>query len=297
MAVKGEQKFHYVEVVSAERLTPSMVRVVFGGEGLAKYVSNGVPDECVTLYFPKQGEERPPAMTLQDGMWWYHDEADEREGRNYTVRRWDAEQHRMTVDFVAHEGGVAAEWALRAQPGQVLGLWGPRGWYNPPPGTAWQLLVADLTGLPALARAVEQLPAGVRAHVIVEVLEAGDVQRFDTRAEVSTQWLLGGNGHGPSTLPAAVRAFDLPAGRGYVWFAGEAADTRDVRKYLRRERGLAVTQFEIVGYWRVRSEEWMAKYQKVEKAVVGEYQRLLEEGVDERVADERWDEMLEEAGL
>ena len=55
-----------------------------------------------------------------------------------------------------HAGGVAGPWARTAQPGQVVYLTDARGWYAPPDDSAWQLLIADLTGLPALERIVEE---------------------------------------------------------------------------------------------------------------------------------------------
>ncbi|OZF08247.1 NADPH-dependent ferric siderophore reductase [Rhodococcus sp. 15-1154-1] len=296
MALKGTQCFYYAEVVAVKRISPSFVRVVFGGERLAGYASNGIADECVSLYFPVEREGTPPAMTEKDGDWAYHD-IDEPEHRNYTVRRWDSTAGEMTIDFVAHQGGVAATWALSAAPGDIIGVWGPRGWYDPPIGTAWQFLVADLTGLPALSRAVEELPAGFPVRAVVEVLDDGDMIPIETRADLSIEWLIGGNGQGASRLADAVRAERFPVGPGYVWFAGEAATSRDVRKYLRTERGFGNAQFETIGYWRVRAEEWLQKYEAVEDQLQSEYQKLIDAGVDEADADNRWEEMLENAGL
>ncbi|OZG29242.1 NADPH-dependent ferric siderophore reductase [Williamsia sp. 1138] len=296
MAIKGKQRFFYAEVVRTARISPSLVRVVFGGDGLADYASNGAADECVSLYFPGEGEDKPPSMIEKDGEWAYRD-IDEPEHRNYTVRSWDAAAKEMSIDFVAHKGGIAATWALTAAPGDVIGLWGPRGWYDPPSGTAWQLLVADLTGLPGLSRAVEELPAGFSVRAIVEVLDNADKVAIETNADLSITWLIGGNGRGPSGLGEALRAEPLPDGPGYVWFAGEAATSRDARKYLRNERGFASAQIEIIGYWRVRAEEWLQKYEAVEDRLHSEYQRLIDAGIEEAEAENRWEDMLEEAGL
>ncbi|MCZ4548546.1 siderophore-interacting protein [Gordonia rubripertincta] len=296
MAIKGKQRFFYAEVVRTARISPSLVRVVFGGDGLADYASNGAADECVSLYFPGEGEDKPPSMIEKDGEWAYRD-IDEPEHRNYTVRSWDAAAKEMSIDFVAHKGGIAATWALTAAPGDVIGLWGPRGWYDPPSGTAWQLLVADLTGLPGLSRAVEELPAGFPVRAIVEVLDNADKVAIETDADLSITWLIGGNGRGPSGLGEALRAEPLPDGPGYVWFAGEAATSRDARKYLRSERGFGNAQIEIIGYWRVRAEEWLQKYEAVEDRLHSEYQRLIDAGIEEAEAENRWEDMLEEAGL
>ncbi len=204
----------------------------------------------------------------------------------------------LTIDFVVHAGGIAAQWALRATPGDVVKVSDALGWYDPPEDSEWQLLVADMTGLPALGRIVENLPAGSRAHVIAETIDAADWQQLDSAAEVSYEWLSGtGHGHGPSMLAAAVRRFDFPAGRGYVWFAAEAAESRVVRKYLRRELGWPVERFEVLGYWRVRKEEWMARYDQFGGDLEQVYTKAVAEGRSKHVALELYEEALEKVGL
>ena len=288
----------FAEVVDAAQLTPHMVRVTFGGEDIAQYVSNGSPDECVTVFFPRDGEDRPPAMTAIDGVWWFHGIDPIPEGRNYTVRRFDPASGRLVIDFVAHEGGVASALALSATAGQTILLTRPRRWYNVPETARWQLLVADMTGLPALGRAVEQLPAGARAHVIVEVLERGDIQTFETAGEVTYDWRVGsGNGDCASVLENAVENFELPDGEGYVWFAGEASTSRAVRKYVRKVLGFPVRQFEIIGYWRVNSEQWLEKYKAYQEEALAVYNGALAAGRSQAEASDEFDAMLERVGL
>ncbi len=98
-------------------------------------------------------------------------------------------------------------------------------------------------------------------------------------------------------LASAVRRFDFPAGRGYVWFAGEAAESRVVRKYLRRELGWPVDRFEVLGYWRVRKEEWMARYDQLGGDLEEIYTKAVADGRSPDVALELYDEALEKVGL
>nr|WP_256985116.1 siderophore-interacting protein [Rhodococcus sp. 06-1059B-a] len=139
--------------LSSWYVTPSMLRVRLGGADLSGFATTGVPDERLRLIFEDD--------TL----------------RSYTVRRFDPAGPHLDIDFVVHDGGVAAQWAVRAQPGDRIRVSEPHGWYRPPIDTEWQLLVADMTGLPALARAVEQLPRGGTAHVIASVPSREDEQR------------------------------------------------------------------------------------------------------------------------
>jgi NADPH-dependent ferric siderophore reductase len=287
------------EVRQAKRLTPNMVRVRFGGDDLARFVSSGVPDERLVVVFPRAGElNTPPPERQPDGTYDYPDEASRPEMRSYTVRRWDAGAGEMVIDFVAHEGGVAAQWALQATPGQVVYLSEAAGWYEPPADTEWQLLVADMTALPALGRIVEQLPAGQRAYVIAEVISEADRQQFESAAELSCRWLVGsGHGKSPCTLGRAVADFDWPDGPGYVWFAGEAAESRAVRKQLRASLGWPTERYRILGYWRIRQEEWMARYNQVGAELEQVYARAVADGHSSTDALEMYDDALEQAGL
>jgi NADPH-dependent ferric siderophore reductase len=270
----SERGLYRAEVLSSERTGPSFVRIRFGGNDLRDYVPHGSPDESVAVYFPGT-----------DG------------GRNYTVRRIEPDGT-LVVDFVVHDGGVAASWALSASVGDTVLFAMPRGWYRVPDGADWQLLVADLAGLPALARIVEELPKDARAHVIAEVRDRRDILEFDTAGAVTVDWHVGtGNGDGPGALVDAVREWPFPDGNGYVWFAGEAADSRAVRKFVRRERGMDADRFDIIGYWRVRAEQWLERYEKVEAVVAAAYTDALARGRSEKEAAEAYDEMLEKVGL
>lgn len=290
--------FYFAEVVAVEQLTTHMVRVTFGGEDVAAYRTIGAPDECVGVYFPREGEVKPPPMTEVDGQWWFHGLDEAPEGRNYTVRRLDEAKGELIIDFVAHEGGVAATWALKATPGQTVLLTRPRSWYSVPEDVQWQLLVADMTGLPALGRIIEELPAGATAHAIVEVLERGDIQTFETAAEVTYDWRIGsGNGDSASVLDDAALAYPLPEGRGYFWFAAEAASSRRVRKYFRKEKEFEIAYFDIIGYWRANSEQWLEKYKHYQEEALALYNGVLASGRSEQEASEEFDAMLERVGL
>lgn len=291
-----EPGFYYATVQSVVRLSPSIVRVIFGGEDLRGYVGKSAPDECVTIYFPAAMDDALPPMTCINGSWCYHDAATRPNCRNYTVRERDAST--VTVDFVLHEVGIASDWAQNAQPGHQVVFSRPRSWYAVPAGTDWQLLVADQTGLPAVGRALEQLMPGQRAHVILEVLDEADVQEFVSVGDVTVDWRIGtGNGRTASVLLDAVTSFDRPDGTGYVWFAGEAAVSRGVRSHVRKQWGFGTAQCSVIGYWRAKAEEWLANYKRYEKMALAGYARALREGKTEAQAQEEFEALLERVGL
>jgi NADPH-dependent ferric siderophore reductase len=287
------------EVQRISRLTPNMIRVEFGGPGLSGFTTSGFADERLVVVLPTPGASAPPPPVRDAaGELDYHDPLTRPEMRSYTVRSWDPARGALVVDFVAHIGGVAAAWASTARPGHQVYLTEALGWYSPPADSAWQLLVADMTGLPALGRIVEELPPGARAHVIVEVMAAQDIQQLSSAGDVSYDWRVGrGNGIAPSALVEAVLVFEQPAGPGYVWFAAEAGESRAVRRHVRRTLGWAHERFTILGYWRHRKEEWMARYDAMGGQIEQVYEEAIAAGRSSHDALELYDEALARVGL
>lgn len=288
MAKSAVNRVHRVEVAEVVKLTPSMNRVIFTGVGLAGFQTSGVGDEYLRVFLPPQGFDEPVLPEPTDDGYWVFPEGADTEVRTYTVREWDQQSQRLTIDFVAHEGGIAATWAMGVQPGHVVGVNTPRPLYAPRDGLEWQLLVADLTGLPAVLRLAEQAPAGVRTRIVIEVPSADDEQPVELPEGVELAWVHGGNGHGPSRLEEIVRSAELPKGIGYVWVAGEAKATRAVRKYLRHELKLPADAYKVVGYWTENAEAWLERYEALPDdlrdrlaAMWGDESRDVEEVTDE----------------
>ena len=151
----------------------------------------------------------------------------------------------IDVDFVLHgDHGRASAWASRAQAGDRVGFAGPRTHWCDNGGADWSVLVADETGLPALLAILETLPAGHRAVALVEVADEQERQPVQTDADAELRWLV----RGRAALADAVRALELPWGRGRVWGGGESLVMRDVRDELRRRR--EVVDLHVLGYWR-----------------------------------------------
>jgi NADPH-dependent ferric siderophore reductase len=276
--------FSNASVVETTQLSSRLRRIVLQVDDPDTLDVKAAGDSAVGVYFTGSATESDSG----DG-----NESDE--GRNYSVRYHDGA--RITLDIVLHTHGTGTAWAASTTVGDRVGLDHARSWYRPPPDTAWQLLVSDLSGLPAAARIVEELPAGTRAILLVEVAATDDLDYLPQRDGVTVIPSIGtGNGHAPSTLAQSVRDHRLPAGRGYCWFAGEAAESRAVRKYL-RGLGWTVDQYDITGYWREDSEAWDAKFEKVQDDVLAVYLEALSQGKDDKVAFEEFDEACERIGL
>jgi NADPH-dependent ferric siderophore reductase len=218
-------------------------------------------------------------------------------GRTYTVRAYDVERRQITVDFLIHGGGVGTDWARRAAAPDAVTLAHPNSWYQPPPTTESQLLVADLAGFPALARLIEELPPDADAVAIVEVLHESELGYLPSgRVEIVTS-VGTGNGVAGSALSRLVASRRPPPDRGYCWFGGEAGEARAIRKYLRHELRWGMNQLDVMGYWRRDSETWDRRYASIGSALFDAYQLALAEGKDERAAAEEYDLALERLGL
>jgi len=233
------------------RITPKMVRIIVGGAELEGFFS-AAHDDHVKLFFPQPGQEKPVLPTPSPNGPVYPEGAPRPAARDYTPRRHDAAANTLAIDFVLHGDGPAAAWAAQARPGQFLGVGGPRGSFIVPDDFDWYLLAGDETALPAIGRRLEELPAGTRALVVAEVEDAGEEQRFATRARLDTLWLhRGAAAPGEkSLLQKAISDLPLPPGEGYAWVAAEAATAKALRRHLVEERGLNKDRVKAAAYWK-----------------------------------------------
>ncbi|TYP88929.1 NADPH-dependent ferric siderophore reductase [Blastococcus xanthinilyticus] len=248
-------------MVRTERLTPHMIRVVLGGDGLTGLGVGEFTDHYVKLMFPPPGaaygapyDVDQVQAELPRDQWPVT--------RTYTVRAWDPAAGELTIDFVHHgDEGVAGPWAAAARPGDRIQFMGPGGAYTPRPDADWHLLAGDESALPAIAATLDSFPAGARAMVFIEV--AGpEEQQADLVAGpgVDLRWLHRGDAEPGALLVEAVRAVPLPAGDGHVFVHGEAYAVRELRRHLRAERGLDPAWTSVSGYWRRGDTEdrWQA---------------------------------------
>jgi NADPH-dependent ferric siderophore reductase len=222
--VRQEPKRRDVAVVRVEDLSPHFRSVTFTGESLADFSSPSFDDHVKFMV---------GSGTAEIQM------------RDYTPRRYDAGRRELTLEFALHGDGPAASWAAAAQVGQRVTIGGPRGSFIIPTDYDWHLLVGDETALPAIARRLEELPAGARVIVLAQVGDAGDQRAFASAADVSVYWLTGAAG-----LIEAIRSLDLPAGEGYAWCAAEARVAAEVRRVLVDEKGHNRHAIRASAYWK-----------------------------------------------
>ncbi|WP_448624914.1 siderophore-interacting protein [Geodermatophilus sp. URMC 64] len=272
MAERRPRTPRVAEVLRTSRVTPHMIRVVLGGEGLAGFPAGSFTDHYVKLLFPPPGatyavpyDVEQVRAELPPEQWPVT--------RTYTVRAWDADASELTIDFVHHgDEGLAGPWAAAARPGDRIQLLGPGGAYTPSPDADWHLLAGDESALPAIGAALERLPAGARALVFAEVADATEEQDLATGDGVELVWVHRGAGAPGEALVTAVRAAVLPEGTGHLFVHGEAGAVRELRRHLRTGRGLAPEFTSISGYWRRGDTEdrWQATKREWNAAIQAE---------------------------
>ncbi|CAL9395369.1 putative protein [Streptomyces sp. enrichment culture] len=247
-------------VVRTERLTPHMVRVVLGGAGLARFSAGEFTDHYIKLLFAPEGVTYPAPWDLERIRAQFPPAAWPRQ-RAYTVRSWDPAHLELTIDFVVHgDEGIAGPWAAQATPGELVRFLGPGGAYAPDPAADWHLLVGDESALPAIAAAMERMPAGARVHALLEVDGPEDEQKFATPDGVVPVWLHRGARPVGEALVEAVTSMDFPSRDVHAFVHGEAGFVKELRRHLRLERGIPKERLSISGYWRLgeTDEGWRA---------------------------------------
>lgn len=272
-----ERRAHRAEVVRTSRLTPNMLRVVLGGvdggplEGLQP---GPFTDAHVKLILPVPGSPVVEPFDV-DEVRSTLDAAHWPVLRTYTIRSWDAELGRMSLDVVVHgDEGIAGPWSVAARPGDQVQLYGPGGGYAPDPTADWHLLVGDESALPAIAVALEALPPEVPARAFVEVANPAEEQPLLTVAEAQVRWIhREGSPSGPGVdLLEALRELEFLPGRVHAFVHGDAGFVKELRSHLRFERGVAKEELSASGYWRrgVTDEGWRAAKREWVQAVEAE---------------------------
>jgi NADPH-dependent ferric siderophore reductase len=292
-------------VVGRRQLSAHLVTVTLGD--LGDFATTGVPDEYVRVLIPPRTSTGRGALVLPeiDEATWtitYPEGASELTHRVYTIS-----DHRVVdgevlvdIDIALHERGIGSDWARDCAVGSRVGLLEPRGLYGAPEDVEWQLLAADITGVPALARILRGLQPGQRAEAVVVLTDAGDEIPLPSAGDVTVRWqVVERETDVCEALSAAVVERELPTdGSRYVWLAGEARASRAVRRHLRRELGWPQSDFYTCGYWQVDAEKWNARYEEVADQVIAEaHEAEARSGGDEGAYLDALDDIYDKAGL
>lgn len=244
------------DVVRSTRVTPNMIRVTVAGEQLAGFEPMGF-DQWFRLFLPRAGETdyRLPKRIDLIGYAQYlaMPRATRPHLRNYTVRNFRPAALELDIDFVAHgDGGVASAWAAGDNVGDRVGILDQGIGFSPQPDADWMLLVADESGLPAVAGILRDLPRSARGHAIIEIPHADDAQETGAPQGVTVQWVVREDHHArPGALALATAQRTELDGSPYVYVAGESRLATGLRRWAVTECGLPKHRVAFYGYWRM----------------------------------------------
>lgn len=230
-----------VTVTFTKELTPRARRITFKGMTVVESVK---PASYLSLYFEDPQNDQPSEP-----------DSPRRNERNYTPRYLDPECHSMTVDFVLHGSGRAAEWAHTAKAGDTIWASPTTGGYDIPDDVHHLVLAGDDTAIPAIGTILEAIPRDTRTTVIIEVVNDDDEREPSDDVPSDPIWLHRGTDvatAGFQTLNL-VKSIAVPPD-AHWWIAGERDAITSVRDVLTEDRGIAKDRISLNAYWRLRPD-------------------------------------------
>jgi len=238
-----------LSVLSREQLSPHTVRITAGGPGFDALRMNDFTDKYAKVLFVDPGLGLTPPYdlaALRESL----PPGRQPVSRTYTLRRADPEGQQLTIDFVVHgDEGIAAPWAARAEPGDLITMSGAGGAYRPDPASDWYLLAGDESALPAICSALEALPGDARGIAYLETSDPGEYLDAKPPGGVAVVWLHRPHpGSQPELLADAVLAGSWLPGRADVFAHGERESMKAIRAALKTRLGDG-DQVSLSGYW------------------------------------------------
>lgn len=255
----AQPSFREITVVQSQRLTENMHRVTFESPSLSDFPIDADGRYFKLLFHPETGKAIRQTEELN--------ELDGKRPtlRTYTVRRFDAGNLRMDVDFVIHgEGdstGPASSWASNSQVGDsiLMGGPGPAKFVNT--NADWVFLVGDMTALPAIAANLEQLSSTAKGVAVIQINSTADKLTLQKPEGIDVVWVVQ-----PEELVAAVKDQPWRSGTVSVWVACEFTSMRSLRDYFKAERATPKDLLYISSYWKQGIDEEQHKIIKKQDA-------------------------------
>lgn len=244
----NKSMFGVVEKIST--LSPSMVRIVLGGDGLDEFTATDYTDQYINAYFIPENASYSPPFELEEVR--ALGDSQRPRSRRFTVRRWDSTTRRLTIDFVTHgDQGYAGAWAQRAKVGDRLQFKGPNGSYKPDMKADWHLLAGDESAISAISASVESIPESKTCLVFLIVDGPENKIEFASSPLHQIEWIYRSAVPDPDlALLEAIKSQDFPAGDFDIFVHGEAGEVRNIRKFLISEHEINIESASISPYWR-----------------------------------------------
>ncbi|MXP26033.1 siderophore-interacting protein [Altererythrobacter indicus] len=236
---QGRPAPRQLEVLSKTKITPNMLRVTIGGEGLEGFPDGQEGGYVKLRLTPAPGSEKPVVRT-------------------YTIRAQRADA--LDIDFVMHDvaghAGPATEWALSASVGDTIMVGGPGPAKPLPPGYDHYVITGDMSALPAISVNLERLPDDAKGMAILEIQHEDDKQDIAHPEGVTLHWVVNpAPGEHPDLLLNTLQQQGWPEGSVYAWTASEFTSMRELRSYFVAEKQLPREALYFSSYWKKGANE------------------------------------------
>ena len=229
-------------VIKKTMVTPHMLRVTLGGNDV-KSLPADLESAYVKLIFP-----------VEKG----------RLTRTYTIRHQRATE--IDIDFMLHEpAGLACTWAKNAKPNDVILVGGPGPKKMIVIDTDWQLLVGDMTALPAISVNLASLPENAKGYAFIEVVSEEDIQNLSHPTGIELKWIINPYpGKEEATLLNHVLTLPWPSESlskqpsqedVSVWAACEFNSMKLLRTFFKEQKAIKKENLYLSSYWKLGSNE------------------------------------------
>ena len=239
------KNFRLLTVKRSEILFTGMQRVTLHYPDIDSLQGDGIHLRLImplnparTPVWPVMGENGAPVWPQRE---------DALHARYVTLKNIRSDVQEVDIDIVRHGTGLVSGWAQNTQAGQIVGAMGPTGRVNLPKAQSY-FLAADGTGLPAIARFLENLPATACGDVVVALPDGVSPQSYFPETPLNIHTLT------PDMFEAEVLDHALRLTRAnvtdYGFFAGEFSNAQALRKHFKAGLGLDKTSQLSTAYWR-----------------------------------------------
>lgn len=232
--------FQFADVVAIADLGADFYRVQLKLARFANFRNDAIHFQLL-LPDPKKSAPEWPRLSENGRVVWPKG-AKQLHRPVFTARSMDHQTGVLTADIYRHASGRSCGWAATARPGDRVAMIGPSG-----TGIVTEPLVTlcgDEAAYPALARIVENLPEGARGQVLLACASGARDYPFPKRDGLRLTWCDGT----PGGLTAAAQQAQAASPEAFLWFAAEAAEVAEMRKYI-KAAGLPQERVYAAAYW------------------------------------------------
>lgn len=237
---------HLLKLVRRGVVYPGMTRLTFTGDDLASLATGGIH---IKLMVPAERSRTPVWPTVgANGVTQWPSGSDRLHVRYYTIRDFRQPENELDIDVVEHPGGRISDWAINAEPGEVIGVMGPGAGEMPNHPEAL-LLAGDETALPAISRILSKLDESAQGAVIVAYPEGRDAGEYLPANSLELVSLP------PDRFRSEISGTIHSAGKMHrfksAWFGGEFENAQALRRLFKQEFKLKKDDQLSVAYWRM----------------------------------------------